>query len=124
MSGSTRLMHESVHLILIDHKLHSTLIDHTPHIVHLDLTLQVESSLQRFKVSSSVSCGPIGSVSSFKKLFESNQTLLTKQILFSMTYSTNVQIYKNYGGQQVFVSRVQTELYNLARGLQFSSSFF
>jgi hypothetical protein len=27
-----------------------------------------------------------------------------------MTFSTSVQIYKNYGGSQVFVSRVQTEL--------------
>jgi hypothetical protein len=30
-----------------------------------------------------------------------------------MTYPTSVQIYKIYGGLEVFVSRVQTELYNL-----------
>jgi hypothetical protein len=32
--------------------------------------------------------------------------------MFVMTCSTVVQIYKNYGGQQVFVLRVQTELIN------------
>jgi hypothetical protein len=48
----------------------------------------------------------------FKKLFESNQTLLPKENLFLMTCSTSVQIYKNYGGHQVFGSRVQTELIN------------
>jgi hypothetical protein len=44
----------------------------------------------------------------FKKLFESNHTLLPKENLFLMTCSTSVQIYKNYGSQQVFVSRVRT----------------
>jgi hypothetical protein len=29
-----------------------------------------------------------------------------------MDYSISVQIYKNYGGQQVFVSKIQTELIN------------
>jgi hypothetical protein len=37
---------------------------------------------------------------------ELNQTLLPKENLFLMTCSTSVQIYKNYGGQKVFVSRV------------------
>jgi hypothetical protein len=42
---------------------------------------------------------------------KSNQTLLAKENLFPMTCSTSVKIYKNYEGRQVFVSRVQTELY-------------
>jgi hypothetical protein len=46
----------------------------------------------------------------FHNLLEFNHTLLLKEILFLMTCSTSVQIYKNYGGQQVFISRVQTEL--------------
>jgi hypothetical protein len=48
----------------------------------------------------------------FKKLFESNQTLLPKANLFLMACSTSVQIYKNYAGHQVFVLRVRTELIN------------
>jgi hypothetical protein len=41
-----------------------------------------------------------------------------------MTCSISVQIYKNYEGQQVFVSRVPTELVNSVPRLQkFSSSF-
>jgi hypothetical protein len=46
----------------------------------------------------------------FKLLFNSNQTLLPNANLFLMTCSISVQIYTNYGGLQVFVSRVQTEL--------------
>jgi hypothetical protein len=43
---------------------------------------------------------------------ELNQTLLPKENLFLMTCYASVRIYKNYRGQQVFVSRVQTELIN------------
>jgi hypothetical protein len=48
----------------------------------------------------------------FENLLKSNQTLLPKENLYLMTCSTSVQIYKNYTGQQVFVSRVQIELIN------------
>jgi hypothetical protein len=42
----------------------------------------------------------------FDNLWESNQSLLQKAKFFLLTYSTIVQIYKNYGGHQVFISRV------------------
>jgi hypothetical protein len=45
----------------------------------------------------------------FENLLESNQTLLLKENLILMDCSTSLQIDKNYGGQQVFVSRVQTD---------------
>jgi hypothetical protein len=48
----------------------------------------------------------------FENLLESNQTLLPKENLFLMTFSTSVQIKKNYKGHKAFVSRVQTELIN------------
>jgi hypothetical protein len=40
-----------------------------------------------------------------------------------MTFSTSVQIYKNYGGQKVFVLRVQTELINSVPNLGNFPSF-
>jgi hypothetical protein len=48
----------------------------------------------------------------FENLSELNHTLLLKENLFLMTCSTSLQIYKNYQGNQVFVSRVPTELIN------------
>jgi hypothetical protein len=48
----------------------------------------------------------------FENLLESNQLLLPKENLFLMTCYTSVQIYKNYGGWKIIVSRVQTELCN------------
>jgi hypothetical protein len=42
----------------------------------------------------------------FQNLSKSNQTTLLKEKLFFIDSYTSVQIYKNYGGQQVFVSRV------------------
>jgi hypothetical protein len=44
----------------------------------------------------------------FENLLESNQTLLPKENVFLMTCSASVQLYKNYEGQQTFVSRIQT----------------
>jgi hypothetical protein len=44
----------------------------------------------------------------FENLLELNQTLLPKANMSLMTYSASVQICKNYEGQQVFISRVQT----------------
>jgi hypothetical protein len=46
----------------------------------------------------------------FENLLESNRILLPKENLILMDRSTNVQIYKNYRGQKVFISMVQTEL--------------
>jgi hypothetical protein len=48
----------------------------------------------------------------FGNLLESNQTFLAKENLFLITCSTSVQINKNYGGQQVFILRVQTDQIN------------
>jgi hypothetical protein len=48
----------------------------------------------------------------FENLLELNQTLLPKENLILMDFSTSVQIYKNYQGQKVFVSRVQKESIN------------
>jgi hypothetical protein len=48
----------------------------------------------------------------FENLLELNQTLLPKENLIRMDDSTSVQINKNYGCQQVFVSTVQTEQIN------------
>jgi hypothetical protein len=48
----------------------------------------------------------------FKNLLESNYTFLPKENLFPMTCSTSVKINKNYGGQKLFVLRVQIELIN------------
>jgi hypothetical protein len=45
-------------------------------------------------------------------LLELNQTLLPKDNLILTNCSTSVHIYKNYGVQQLFVSRVQIELYD------------
>jgi hypothetical protein len=44
----------------------------------------------------------------FENLLKLDQTLLPKENLILMDCSTSVKIYKSYGGQQVFVSRVQT----------------
>jgi hypothetical protein len=41
-----------------------------------------------------------------------NQTLLSKENLILIDYSTSVQIYKNYGCQKIFISRVQIEVIN------------
>jgi hypothetical protein len=59
----------------------------------------------------------------FENLLELNQTLHPKENFILMHYSTSVQIYKNYGGQKVFVSRVQTELINLVYRLEKNSGF-
>jgi hypothetical protein len=48
----------------------------------------------------------------FENLLELNQTLLPKENFILMVCSTSVQIYKNYGGKQVFSLRVKTELIN------------
>jgi hypothetical protein len=48
----------------------------------------------------------------FENLLKFTPTLLSKENLILIDYSTSVQIYKNYEGQQVFFSCVQTELIN------------
>jgi hypothetical protein len=57
----------------------------------------------------------------FENLFKSNQTLLPKDNLFPIDYSTAVQIYRIHWGLEVFVVRVQTEPYNtISRQVNFS----
>jgi hypothetical protein len=48
----------------------------------------------------------------FENLLELNQTLLPKENVILIDCSIRVKLYKNYGGQKVFVSIVQTELTN------------
>jgi hypothetical protein len=55
---------------------------------------------------------PLTQSGNFENLLESNQTLLPKENLFLMTCYTSVQLYKNYGGQKVFVSSIQIEQSN------------
>jgi hypothetical protein len=56
----------------------------------------------------------------FENLLELNYTLLPKEYLVIMDFSASVQIYKNYGGQKIFVLRVQTKLIHLVFRLLFS----
>jgi hypothetical protein len=56
-------------------------------------------------------------------LLELNQTSLTKENLIHIIFSLSVKIYKNYGGQQVFVSNVQTEIINSPYRLRKISGF-
>jgi hypothetical protein len=58
----------------------------------------------RFQVLFSVD--RLTQLGNFDNLWESNQSLLQKAKFFLLTCSTIVQIYKNYGGHQVFISRV------------------
>jgi type IV secretory pathway VirB6-like protein len=64
----------------------------------------------KFEVKSSVSVDRLTLSVNFQNLLELNQTLHPKVNLFLMTCSTSLQIYKNYEGPKVFISRIQTEL--------------
>jgi hypothetical protein len=66
---------------------------------------------------------PLTQSGNFENLLESNQTLLPKENLFLMTCYTSVQLYKNYGGQKVFVSTVQTEQSNSLQTWEIFSEF-
>jgi hypothetical protein len=66
----------------------------------------------KFEVKSSVSVDRLTPSVIYLNLLESNYTLLPKENLFPMTYSTSLQINKNYVGQHLCVSRVQIKLYN------------
>jgi hypothetical protein len=59
----------------------------------------------------------------FENLLESNSTTLPNEKLFLITCSARVQIYKNYSVLEVFVSRVQTELYNPVFRREFSQNW-
>jgi hypothetical protein len=64
----------------------------------------------KFEVKSCFSVDRLAPSAIFQNLLELKQTLHAKENLFLMTCSKSVKIYKYYGGQQVFVSRVRTEL--------------
>jgi hypothetical protein len=60
----------------------------------------------------------------FQNLSKSNWTLFPKENLFPITCSTSVQICKNFRGQKVFISGVQTEQINSVSDLgKIASSF-
>jgi hypothetical protein len=48
----------------------------------------------------------------FENLLEPNKTILAKEKLILMDFSTSVQIKNIYEGHKVFILRVQTELIN------------
>jgi hypothetical protein len=82
---------------------------------------KVKNQIQSFQVLFSVD--RLTQSGNFENLLESNQTTLPKEKLFLITSSASVQIYKNYGGQQVIFSRVQTELINSVSSQDFFSGF-
>jgi hypothetical protein len=86
-------------------------------IKSLKFEIRIKSQEFKFEVSSSkfqvrLRVDQLTQSGKFENLLELNSTLLSKENLILIYFSISVQIYKNYGGQKVFVSRVQTELIN------------
>jgi hypothetical protein len=77
-------------------------------MVNQVVEVQNQNSKSEFDLKSQVlfSVDPYTQSANFQNLSESDRTLLSKENLFPITCSISVQNCKNYGDQEVFISRV------------------